>query len=290
MSTKNFSAVWIKSREPYDTRSRSKILCNLYKNNKEVFQNILDLGGGTGSFLRWCHANNIEYDRFLITDHNPTLLDRFYVISKKFFSEEHINFIKHSDLSYLLERKKTQKISIINLKKQEIMKTMESMNNYNLISLSAVSDLLSKDYIKKLLDKVHEGKYIYFSICFDGNVKWKRSNKYDKYVISMFNKHQLQQKTLGMALGSNSIKIIKEMSLKRKYKVTMADSSWILQSDSSDSRDFQLSYLNTIYRPLKKYELIDSAILNEWFIMRSKDIQLKKSQIRVGHKDLLIKT
>ena len=93
-----------------------------------------------------------------------------------------------------------------------------------------------------------------------------------------------------MALGSNSIKIIKEMSLKREYKVTTADSSWILQSDSSDSRDFQLSYLNTIYRPLKKYELIDSAILNEWFIMRSRDIQLKKSQIRVGHKDLLIKT
>ena len=51
----------------------------------------------------------------------------------------------------------------------------------------------------------------------------------------MFNKHQLQEKTLGMALGSNCIKIIKEMSLKRDYKVTTADSSWILKSDSSDS-------------------------------------------------------
>ena len=287
MPTKDFSLSWIKSRESYDLVSRSKILTDLYKKNKEVFRNIVDLGGGTGSFLRWCHYKNIEYDKFLITDHDQKLLNRFFIMSKNYFSKENIKLYENNVSSYILERKNKQKTSIINLRKQEILKTMESINNYNLISFSAISDLLSKDYIKKLLNKINRGKYIYFSICFDGRVKWNNSNKYDKYIISMFNKHQLQEKTLGMALGSNSIKIIREMSLKKDYKVTIADSSWVLPSDA---RDFQMSYLNTIYKPLKKSELVDSDILKEWFIMRSNDIELKKSRVSVGHKDILIKT
>jgi len=287
MSAKDFSLSWIKSREPYDIASRSKILTNLYEKDKEVIQNIIDLGGGTGSFLRWCHHKNIEYDKFSIVDHDQTLLNSFYTISKKYFSKNHVVLKKNSASSYILERGKTGKTSIIDLRKQEITSSLESINDYDLISLSAVSDLLSKDYIKKLLDKINKDKYIYFSICFDGRVKWEKSNKYDKYIISMFNKHQLQEKTLGMALGSNSIKIIREMSLKKDYKVTIADSSWVLPSDA---RDFQMSYLNTIHKPLKKSELVDSDILKEWFIMRSNDIKLKKSRVSVGHKDILIKT
>ena len=81
MPTKDFSLSWIKSREPYDLVSRSKILTDLYKKNKEVFRNIVDLGGGTGSFLRWCHYKNIEYDKILITDHDLKLLNRFFIMT-----------------------------------------------------------------------------------------------------------------------------------------------------------------------------------------------------------------
>lgn len=290
MQTHKFSISWIKLRESFDSESRSLLLSKCYSRNKDIVKNIIDLGGGNGSFLRWCHSKNIIYDSFLITDHDQALLKNFYVTTKKYLSKYPIKLIKNNTSSYLLERDDIQKNSIISLKNQEMMNSIKLINNYSLISLSAVTDLLSKNYIKKLFDEIKIDKYIYFSICFDGRVKWKNKNKYDKYIISMFNKHQRQEKTLGMAMGSDSIKIIKDMSLKRGYKVSIADSSWVLDSDSSISRDFQISYLNTICKPLKSFDLIDKNILKEWFDIKSKDIMLKKSNLMVGHKDLLIKT
>ncbi len=40
----------------------------------------------------------------------------------------------------------------------------------------------------------------------------------------------------------------------------------------------------------KNYELVDQDILKEWFQLKVQDIALKKSNVVVGHKDLLIIT
>ena len=107
----------------------------------------------------------------------------------------------------------------------DILKSLDIINNYNLISLSAMSDILPILFIKKLLNKVGKNKIIYFSICFDGSIKWDSSHKYDKYVLTMFNKHQEMNKISGYVVGSKSIKLIKEYSAKKKYSFQIKDSS-----------------------------------------------------------------
>ena len=290
MSANKFSLSWIKSREPYDSLSRSDLLVSLYKKDRHFFKKILDLGGGNGSFLRWCDSKNIVYDDFLIIDHDQSLLKNFFNITKKYFFQNSEELLKINTMSYELQKKDSKRTSYITLQQQDILRSIESINNYNVISLSAVSDLLSRNHIKEILHKIEKGKVIYFSICFDGTVKWVNKNKYDKYIISMFNKHQQQEKTLGFALGSKNIETIKSISLKKGFKTSIADSSWVLNSDTDNARNFQNSYLKTIYNPLRKYELIDQDILKEWFQVKTKDIKMKKSSLRVGHKDILIAT
>ena len=106
----------------------------------------------------------------------------------------------------------------------------------------------------------------------------------------MFNQHQKQEKTTGVALGFDSINFIKNLSKKNDYKIYIDDSSWSIDSHDNDSRVFQKAYLNTIYKPLKKFELTDKDILEDWLRSKKNDIEGKNSNLVVGHKDILIET
>ena len=290
MQANKFTTTWINLRESYDMLSRSDLLQNLYKNNKMNLKKVIDLGGGNGSFLRWCHYKNIIYDDFLIIDNDEALLKSFYPRTKSYLSMMSLSLIKDNMMSYRIQNLKTNKDGFITLKKQDFYKSIDIINDYNLVSFSAVSDLLSKKFIKCLFDKVNKGTNLYFSICFDGRVKWKNKNKHDKYIVSMFNQHQKQEKTTGVALGLNSINFIKNLSKKNDYKIYIADSSWSVDSQDNDSRIFQKAYLNTIYKPLKKFELTDKDILENWLKSKQNDIENKNSNLVVGHKDILIET
>ena len=290
MQANKFTATWINLRESYDMLSRSDLLQNLYKNNKMNLKKVIDLGGGNGSFLRWCHYKNIIYDDFLIIDNDEALLKSFYPRTKSYLSMMSLSLIKDNMMSYRIQNLKNNKDGFITLKKQDFYKSIDIINDYNLVSFSAVSDLLSKKFIKCLFDKVNKGTNLYFSICFDGRVKWKNKNKHDKYIVSMFNQHQKQEKTTGVALGLDSINFIKNLSKKNDYKIYIADSSWSVDSHDNDSRVFQKAYLNTIYKPLKKFELTDKDILENWFKSKQNDIENKNSNLVVGHKDILIET
>ena len=171
-----------------------------------------------------------------------------------------------------------------------ILKSLNIINNYDLISLSAMSDILPTLFIKKLLNKVDKNKIIYFSICFDGNIKWASSHKYDKYILTMFNKNQETNKSSGYAVGAKSIKLIREHSMKKKYNFQIEDSSWQLNSYNESSKYFQKMYLDTIEKPLKKDDMTDKDMLSEWRKGKLKDIVAGKSKIVVGHKDILILT
>ena len=290
MQANKFTATWINLRESYDMLSRSDLLQNLYKNNKMNLKKVIDLGGGNGSFLRWCHYKNIIYDDFLIIDNDEALLKSFYPRTKSYLSTISLSLIKDNMMSYRIQSLKKNKDGFITLKKQDLYKSIDIINDYNLVSFSAVSDLLSKKFIKCLFDKVDKGTNLYFSICFDGRVKWKNKNKHDKYIVSMFNQHQKQEKTTGVALGLDSINFIKNLSKKNDYKIYIADSSWSVDSHDNDSRVFQKAYLNTIYKPLKKFELTNRDILEDWLRSKKNDIESKNSNLVVGHKDILIET
>ena len=133
-------------------------------------------------------------------------------------------------------------------------------------------------------------KSIYFSICFDGNIKWSIKNNYDKYISMMFNKHQQNDKGTGNAMGAESIKYIETYSKKKNYNVKTKDSSWDITSLTSEHIKFKKMYLDTIYNGLKHDQNVDKKILKEWHLSRSKTINLKKDRVIVGHKDILVLT
>ena len=290
MEQDKFSLSWIKAREKYDSKHRSNLLKEQYKKDKSFFNKIIDLGSGNGSFLRYCHNKKIVFEEMLLIDYNSKLLRDFYPSTYNYLNGTNYNILKESPVKYQLKKIDIIKTKNIQLMNTDILKSLDIINNYNLISLSAMSDILPVLFIKKLLNKVGKNKIIYFSICFDGSIKWDSSHKYDKYVLTMFNKHQEMNKSSGYVVGSKSIKLIKEYSEKKKYSFQIKDSSWELKSYDENAKYFQKMYLDTIYKPLKKDDITDKDMLSEWRKVKLKNIVSGKSKITVGHKDVLILT
>jgi len=290
MEQDKFSLSWIKAREKYDLKYRSNLLKEQYKKDKSFFNRIIDLGSGNGSFLRYCHSKKMIFKEMLLVDYDSKLLRDFYASTYSYLNGTSYNILKESPTKYKLKKIDVIKTKNIQLMNTDILKSLNIINNYNLISLSAMSDILPTLFIKKLLNIVEKNKIIYFSICFDGSIKWASSHKYDKYILTMFNKHQEMNKISGYALGLKSIKLIKEYSAKKKYGFQVEDSSWELKSYDEDSKNFQKMYLDTIYKPLKKDDITDKDMLSEWRNVKLKDIISGKSKIIVGHKDILILT
>ena len=73
MNEINFTQKWLQAREKYDDNARSLILDNYYNKNKKIFENIIDIGCGTGSFLRWMSKYDFSFNKMLMIDKDTKL-------------------------------------------------------------------------------------------------------------------------------------------------------------------------------------------------------------------------
>ena len=105
-----------------------------------------------------------------------------------------------------------------------------------------------------------------------------------------FNKHQLQDKGVGIALGKNSPEYIELTAKKKSYTCMKKDSSWRIGSTTERDKLFQKRYLKIMLNTLKKDTITDKNILKSWYLKRMQKIKLTSSKLVVGHSDIIIKT
>ena len=136
--------------------SLSIIGCVVNGPGEALMNDVAFTGGGNGSFLRWCHYKNIIYDDFLIIDNDETLLKSFYPRTKSYLSMMSLSLIKDNMMSYRIQNLKKNKDGFITLKKQDFYKSIDIINDYNLVSFSAVNSYIrnrttdSNEYIFNL--------------------------------------------------------------------------------------------------------------------------------------------
>jgi len=286
MSSKNtFSSTWLNMRESYDSDVRTKKIRKCIKGNDKI----LDLGSGTGSFLRWCIRNDIFFNEILMIDYDEKLLQKVQSITNKFCKYNNLELKKSSPKKFVLISKKNSKSISISMKRNDLSSCNKILKDYDVLNFSAVTDILSKKYFINLFKNIIKNQTIFFNICFNGQIKWNKKNKYDKYIIYHFNQDQETYKGDDLALGHKSIKLINELSKKYDFSINTYDSSWNLHSNT-DSKDFHLKYLKTIYKPLLKKDDIDVDILKSWYKEKLSLVEIGKLVTKVGHNDIIIKS
>ena len=290
MQKDKFGLTWITEREFYDKKSRSDLLNRELKKYSASINKAIDLGCGTGAFLRWCIAQELFFHEVKLIDYDQRLLNSVYTNFKIFLKGTSYILKKLNSRKYLITNSSSLKEMTIASFKKNILNSLEEINEHDLVSLSALSDLLSKNLIRKLFSKIAQNKYIYFSLCFNGKIKWSPTNEFDKYMENNFNKHQLQDKGFGIALGKNSPEYIELTAKKKSYTCMKKDSSWRIGSTTERDKLFQKRYLKIMLNTLKKDTITDKNILKSWYLKRMQKIKLTSSKLVVGHSDIIIKT
>ena len=124
---------------------------------------------------------------------------------------------------------------------------------------------MSKSSIDIALKKIKKNNILYFSLFFNGLVKWTPTNTFDKYILTFFNNHQRSDKGFGNALGHKSIESLRKKADKLDLNITVADSPWIIKNKSEKDTAFMKRYLLDIRKSLFHMEGIDKNILRKWY-------------------------
>ncbi|MBS82892.1 MAG: hypothetical protein CMD65_02025 [Gammaproteobacteria bacterium] len=282
-----FSFKWIEKREFFDNKSRNKFVVEKLIQLKHK-RSMIDLGCGTGSFAIWCLLNKIFFKDILLIDHDRSLTKHIHNFLKKRLDNNY-KIKGNSHLNKFILNYMKEDIVNITIKNENIIEYVNELKNFDVISLSAISDLLSKSIIKKILSNSSKGQVLLFTLCFNGVIKWNPINKYDKYIKNIFLKDMKQDKGLGPSLGCDFTKYFLDLTKKTSHTIEIRDSSWIIDCKDLRSVDFQKTYLKIIYNALRKRNDTSIDILKSWNSFRLKEINKTSSKLVVGHDDIFLK-
>ncbi len=283
-----FSKSWINMRVEYDNYSRSDILNKyLYKNKYLSDIELLDMCCGSGNFLIWSLKNNLFFCSYTLIDNDIKLLKSIKSNLKKNTCKELKVKSNTNNMNLLLSKEKHLSSKVL-IKKNNCDDLNFKTKKFHVISYSAVLDLMSKNSIMKALKRVNDFNVLYFSLCFNGIVKWTPTNIFDKYILSSFNNHQRKDKGFGTALGFKSIDFVKNYAIKKDMNIISKNSPWIINNKSNKDKTFMNRYLLDIKKSLFHMEGIDRKILTKWYVDKKNDIENKSIKLHVGHQDILI--
>ena len=283
-----FSKSWINMRIQYDLKSRSDLLIQYLKKNYSNYDmELLDMCCGSGSFLIWSIKNKILFSKCTLLDYDMKLLKSIKSNLRKNLPKSFIIKSNSNNMNLILKKDNLISSSII-IKKNDCNKFNGKTKKFHVISYSAVLDFMSKSSIIKSLKKCNDNNAIFFSLCFNGKVRWTPTNTFDKYILSFFNKHQRTDKGFGTALGSKSIEFVKRTANLLDINVTTKNSPWLIYNKSDRDKIFLHRYLLDIKKALFHIEGIDKDILRKWYQDKKYDIENKSIKLSVGHQDILL--
>ena len=264
-----FSVEWLNQREGADHRARDSILlANSISWLKDLQVDepiIIDLGSGTGSTIRAMLP--IIQQMFLpvkwrLVDDDPLVLSEAM--------RRHAGELTIEDC--IADFSNIHKLPL-----EEV----------NLITTSALLDLVSADFITELTKQIktmnkHRPVGLYSALNYDGSIKWLPDHPLDRAILDCFNQDQRRDKGFGPALGPAAGKFLQDQFTARDFQIFSAKSTWALGSPDTE-------LINSLIRGITDVALQSDNLANsevkDWGEFRIKNVA--SGTCHVSHVDLL---
>jgi hypothetical protein len=269
-----FSAAWLRLREPVDHAARSAALTREVLRTRRGPLRILDLACGTGSNLRYLGGQVLYFNirnpaeceitrpdpegpDWLLVDHDQALLAHIP-------SAPGVRVLEH-DLTSLddhLFRERT------------------------LVTASALLDLVSESWMRRLTAQclAHRSAAL-FALTYDGRLMLEPAEPDDVLIRTLVNRHQQTDKGFGPALGPAAAVVAADLFRQAGYDVQTASSDWILSRASAP--DALQDQLIDGWAGAAAEMAPDRAVaIDRWREARHHHVASGRSRLMVGHQDL----
>jgi hypothetical protein len=266
-----FSAQWLALREPLDAASRSETLIArlvnlLVRPMSDSSLNVIDLGAGTGANFRYAAQRLGGAQEWLLVDEDASLLAAADVqLSERGAPPgcrmRHLQL----DLASGLERL--------------------ALPAGGLLTASALLDLVSAEWLRELIGRAAAARVtVWFALTYDGCIDCQPAEPEDAEVRELFNRHQRTDKGFGPALGPDAARVAEQLLGEQGYHTESARSDWCLGPGHAA---LQRSLVDGWCNAACEVATHRAPALHHWLGRRLGHIEAGRSELRVGHVDII---
>ena len=290
-----FSEHWLALREGADANARSSALlpalrlwlrAQLPANDTTI--NILDLGCGTGSNLRWLCPRLTRPQHWTLLDNDPQLLAHADRALQKW-----ANLPVQSGGGNVLQLKNTASATLIradlngvDLSRADLNEQIPSLDDTHLLSASALLDLVSGRWLSMLVKQAAQRDIgLLFALNYDGRMRFTPAHPADAMIRDALNRDQLTDKGFGPALGPGCVAALHGACLTHSYRIDQWRSDWHL---GADEHALHLRLVDDFASIAERQMGATAAALGAiqaW--RRWRRAHIDESTLRIGHVDVL---
>lgn len=226
-----FSADWLALRELADHRSRNVKLSHAFAKYFEGWRpvTVTDLGCGTGSNLRATAPLLGPEQSWTLVDYDPVLLEA---------ARERLQAWADgaAEKDGVLVLFKGAKRITVSFRRADLSKELDDVlaAGANLVTASALFDLVSEDFLAKLVAGVTQRKAAFYTVLtYDGDQRWTPEHEIDSVLLQAFHAHQGTDKGFGLSAGPNAPDLLSEGFSAAGYSVMEGDSAWRLEEQDA---------------------------------------------------------
>jgi SAM-dependent methyltransferase len=290
----DFSDDWLALREPADAAARADDLAAALGELSAAAGGaleILDLGCGTGANLRHLApllgAAGHAHQRWTCVDHDAALLAR---LPPRLGAWADAQALQCASAGAGLRIHTDRWRADVAWSRIDLAADADRLRlpRGGLVTASALLDLVSRRWLDALLGRCRAGDCaLLFALSYDGRSRMTPMHPHDASVTALVNRHQRTDKGFGPALGPDAAAAAARGCGLLGYRVRTAPSDWHVGPDKAGLQRALLAGWRDAAGQMGAAEADPATWLDDWHAARLAAIDAGRSELRVGHLDLL---
>jgi len=277
---------WLTDRLEVDAIARNKKIeaCFLKLIADKRTLNLIDLGSGTGGNLVYLLPKIKGNQNWHLIEQNAILIEACKQRLSKLFevsdSSNHTMSVKNDE--------NTIHITWHHTDITEFLEHPSYQNNFDVITASALFDVLPKATFQKILDFTRSKKLILFGTLNYENTQFKNANESDNHYTQLYQQHMKLPQTYGIKMGGNCKTDIKSLfNENEKQQLIMEESNWLLDKSHSLMLTQLIQFFAESIPDLltSNYEYQN---FKNWIDLKNQQINKQELSVEVGHFDFLL--
>jgi len=283
-----FSAEWLELREPFDAAARSAALVaelrtHLAQGDGAAPLEVVDLGAGAGSNLRYLAPLLGGKQSWRLVDHDRALLDAA-IVATRVWAETRGAHVQQQGSA--LTVRAADFVCEVHCEHRDLRDIAGvSLPAHGLVTAAALLDLVSAKWLEALARRTTAAlAYVCFVLTYDGRSVCTPADPEDAAVLALFNRHQHGDKGFGPALGPDAASVAVSAFARRDYHLSVRPSDWRI-----DSRDaaIQHALLDGWLGAALEMAPDRTRDLTAWHERRRALVAAGTATLSVGHVDLV---
>jgi hypothetical protein len=274
-----FAASWLRLREPYDHTARSSELAQRFAAAVGAAPSLLDLGGGTGSNLRYLAPRILSTQRWLLVDRDRALLDAARTALRDWALGG--GWASRATGDDLVLGRPEGEIRVTLVQGDLARDRLPGCAQIAGVTAAALLDLASAAWLDALAGRCR-GTPLLAALSFDGRVRFEPAAEDDAEIRRRFIAHQRTDKGFGPALGPDATAHLAERLAAAGCAVTLEAADWRLGPDDGPLLEAMLAGIVDAAR-----EITHDRLLDRWVALRGAQLAAGALGLSVGHVDLL---